>query len=123
MKSLNYLSYLTLFSFCFLFLNSCEKPNFEKDCGGNNPLENLEWLKSMIENHDEFSNEGISYIRFIYNDELYIIRSYCGLTSLSFDPMFYTCKGKEVSFNKDELNELYEAMDTWGRLIWKGTGC
>lgn len=50
---------------------TCKKDHYANLCGGNDPINNLPWLKAKIDTLQKFPNSKTIITRFIYKNNTY----------------------------------------------------
>ncbi len=109
---------------CFL-MTSCDSTDhdrFKAFCTVDNPVEDLVWLKTEIEEREQNITEFSKYqyiSQSIYKGESVIIDANCDPFSNSVFIVF-NCKGENIGFIGDE-NFPFEVL-TNGQVIWKTEG-
>lgn len=105
---------LTIFLIAgLLSLNSCEKAN--RLCGGNDPVNELPWLKVEISRLSS-QNKCYTISRSSYNAGTVYIISNCEANVNSI-PMLYRCDGTLINLSESELKEVKFTGEI--ELIWK----
>jgi hypothetical protein len=117
MKSKLNLRQLLIFS-CFLFIFSCEKDYLsDNTCNVSNPLKELPWLKSAIQNIEQLSPDEskYSYISMAkYNGETVFIESNCNPVADSVFPVL-NCAGQKIGI----MGEISPDSLINRKVIWK----
>lgn len=104
---------LTLFV-ATTMLFGCEKSN--QLCGGNDPKNDLPWLKAEIALLSKSSNCN-SISRSTYKENTVFIFSSCDSSSLNSIPFLYDCGGKKLNLLPADYQELKFTGEI--ELIWK----
>jgi hypothetical protein len=100
----------------FISLNSCEKAG--RLCGGNDPKNDLPWLKVEISRLSS-QNKCYTISRSSYNTETVFIISSCE-ANINSVPLLYRCNGTLINLSESEL----KGVKFTGKieLIWKSNG-
>lgn len=108
-----YLNILILALLCF---SSCEKASGL--CGGNDPKNDLPWLKVEI---SRLTNQNQCYTisRSLHNMETVYIILNCE-PNVNSVPLLYRCDGSLLNLSEAELNEIKFTGNI--ELIWKSKG-
>jgi len=99
-----------------LSLNSCEKAN--RLCGGNDPVNELPWLKVEISRLSS-QNKCYTISRSSYNAQTVYIISSCE-PNIDSIPLLYRCDGTLINLSESELKEVKFTGKI--ELIWKSNG-
>ncbi|MGI4728800.1 MAG: hypothetical protein ACRYGB_09530 [Janthinobacterium lividum] len=107
-----------LFAFVLLCLFcTCKKDPYANLCGGNDPINNLPWLKTMIDILQKYKSSYPIIYRFNYkNTTLFCEGSTC--TNCSWSPGFYDCNGNELKTNQDQSNKFMDVIASKREIIW-----
>ncbi|MGJ8733526.1 MAG: hypothetical protein ACSHW4_10285 [Cellulophaga sp.] len=112
MKSLIYLS------FCLILFISCSNSDDDKSteliCSTENPIEDLDWLKSEIESFGKYE----SVVQNTYENKTIFIFNNCNPRINSVIPV-KDCTGKNIGIiGKDQENIPFNILQN-GTIIWK----
>lgn len=102
----------------FLMIFSCEKSYLsDNSCNVSNPLTELGWLKSTIQNYEQLSPDASKYYYVSmakYNKETVFIEGYCNPAANYIIPVL-NCAGERIGIlgeiNRDSLTNM--------KIIWK----
>jgi hypothetical protein len=117
MKSKRNFCQLMIFSVFLLFF-SCDKDHMsDNTCNVSNPLKELEWLKSTIQNIEQLSPDASKYYYISmakYNGETVFIEGNCDPLANSVLPVL-SCNGEQLGV----LGEINPDSLTDRKVIWK----
>lgn len=102
----------------FLLIFSCEKDYLaDNTCNVSNPLKELDWLKSTIQNIEQLSPDASKYFYISmakYNEETVFIEGNCDPLADSVFPVL-NCAGERLGF----LGEISSDSLVNRKVIWK----
>lgn len=105
------------------FISSCNNDkddiNTKSACGVDNPIENLAWLKDMIQEKGQNYSDLYKYMyikQSTYNNEAVFIDANCCPECNSVFPV-YNCSGEEIGVIGDE--KFPSDLFSKGKVIWK----
>jgi hypothetical protein len=107
---------ITVFIAGLLSFSSCEKA--ARLCGGNDPKNELSWLKVEISRLSS-QNKCYTISRSSYNMETVFIISSCE-ANINSVPLLYLCNGTLINLSESELKEIKFTGKI--ELIWKSNG-
>lgn len=116
MKSLIYLS------FCLLLLISCSNDNDDKIpeliCSVENPIEDLDWLKSEIKSLNNKGGKYESIIQNTHNNQIIFMFNNCNPTINSVI-LVKDCTGENIGIIGEEKDNIPFDILQNGTIIWK----
>jgi hypothetical protein len=97
-------------------LTGCEKDN--QLCGGNDPANDLPWLRTEINRLSSLDDCNSSISRSTYKNQTVFIFSICSSDLYSFPfPYLYDCEGNKMNLYPSDYQELKFTGEI--ELIWR----
>lgn len=107
MKNLTVLP-LILIGCSILLFTACQSERLSKNCGGKKPVEELTWLREIVQ-ADTYQQYGWMK-RFRFEGETYFISGSC-CPFCNWVPEYYACDGTLVDFSGDQAQEVQAAWE------------